>query len=44
LLYDEQDFRSQKLHEFNQHVKDDARTEQVMLTIREGVTLIRRLQ
>ena len=41
LLYDQDDFRSQKLHEFNQHVKKDDRVDQVVLTIREGVTLIR---
>merc|ERR1711936_1546404 len=40
LLYDETDDRSQKLHEFNQHVKKDPRVEQVVLTVREGVTLI----
>jgi 3-dehydroquinate synthase len=43
LLYDATDMRSEKLHEFNQHVKNDARVEQVVLTIREGVTLIRRV-
>jgi len=43
LLYDqEDDMRAQKLHEFNQHVKNDERVEQVVLTVREGVTLIRR--
>merc|ERR1712156_875969 len=41
LLYDASDERSKKLHEFNQHVKNDPRTEQVMLTLREGVSLIR---
>lgn len=45
LLYDqESDVRSTKLHEFNQHVKNDKRTEQVVLTMREGVTLIRPVQ
>jgi len=44
LLYDqEDDMRAQKLHEFNQHVKNDSRVEQVALTLREGVTLIRRM-
>jgi len=44
LLYDQgSDVRSLKLHEFNQHVKNDSRTEQVVLTVREGVTLIRRV-
>merc|ERR1739845_167241 len=43
LLYDqEDDMRATELHEFNQHVKNDDRVEQVVLTIREGVTLIRR--
>jgi len=42
LLYDQDsDVRSTKLHEFNQHVKNDKRTEQVVLTVREGVTLIK---
>jgi caffeoyl-CoA O-methyltransferase len=43
LLYDDNDVRSQKLHEFNQHVKNDSRTEQVVLTIREGITMIKRI-
>jgi len=43
LLYDQNDVRSTKLHEFNQHVKNDKRTEQVVLTIREGITLIKRV-
>lgn len=43
LLYDKKDFRSQKLHEFNQHVKNDDRVEQVVLTVREGISIIRRL-
>jgi predicted O-methyltransferase YrrM len=42
LLYDAGDERRQKLHEFNQHVKNDPRVEQVMLTIREGITMIKR--
>jgi len=43
LLYDqEEDMRATKLHEFNQLVKNDDRVEQVVLTVREGVTLIRR--
>ena len=41
LCYDQKDERSQKLHEFNQHVKNDDRVEQVVLTVREGVTMIR---
>jgi len=43
LLYDKEDFRSQKLHEFNQHVKNDKRVEQVQLTIREGISIIIRI-
>jgi len=43
LLYDKSDSRSQKLHEFNQHVKNDKRVEQVQLTIREGISIIRRV-
>lgn len=41
LLYDESDERSRKLHQFNQFVKNDKRVEQVILTIREGITMIR---
>merc|ERR1711990_794629 len=43
LLYDQADMRSQKLHEFNQMVKNDKRVEQFMLTIREGVTMIKKV-
>ena len=43
LLYDKTDIRSQRLHEFNQHVKNDKRVEQVVMTIREGITMIRRI-
>ena len=44
LLYDQDDDeRAQKLHEFNAFVKQDKRVEQVVLTIREGVSLIRPL-
>ena len=41
LLYDAEDERSVDLHRFNQHVKNDPRVEQVVLTMREGVTVIR---
>ena len=41
ILYDESDFRSQKLHEFNTLVKNDDRVEQVVLTVREGITMIK---
>merc|ERR1711988_353845 len=45
LLYDQSaDMRSQRLHDFNQHVKNDKRVEQVVLTMREGVTLIKPVQ
>ena len=40
LLYDADDERTQKLHEFNQHVKNDTRVEQTILTVREGVSII----
>ena len=43
LLYDKTDIRSQRLHEFNQHVKNDQRVEQVVLTMREGITMVRRI-
>ena len=41
LLYDSSDERSKRLHEFNQFVKNDKRVEQVVLTIREGITMIK---
>lgn len=41
LLYDETDERSKKLHEFNQFIKNDKRVEQVILTIREGISMIK---
>ena len=44
LLYDKNDIRSQKLHEFNLHVKNDRRVEQVILTLREGVTVVRKVR
>lgn len=44
LLYDKTDIRSQRLHEFNQHVKNDKRVEQVVLTIREGITIVRKIK
>mmetsp|Transcript_16448 Transcript_16448/g.26872 ORF Transcript_16448/g.26872 Transcript_16448/m.26872 type:complete len:414 (+) Transcript_16448:67-1308(+) len=43
LVYDEEDSRRKALHLFNQHVKNDARVEQCVLTVREGVTLISRV-
>ena len=33
---------ARSIQRFNEHVRDDARVESVLLTIREGVTLIRR--
>ncbi|XP_063723327.1 uncharacterized protein LOC134851255 [Symsagittifera roscoffensis] len=42
LLYDENDERRNALHRFNRKVANDDRVEQVLLTIREGVTMIRR--
>ena len=44
LLYDKSDIRSHRLHEFNQYVKNDKRVEQVVLTIREGVTIVRKIK
>jgi len=41
LVYDEGDERRQRLHDFNRRVKADPRVEQVVLTIREGISLIR---
>ncbi len=42
LLYDQGDERRVALHKFNQHVKNDDRVEQVVLTMREGITMISR--
>ena len=44
LVYDEEDERRQRLHDFNRRVKNDPRVEQVVLTIREGISLIRPIQ
>jgi len=43
LVYDEDDSRREALHLFNQHVKNDERVEQAVLTLREGVTIISRV-
>ena len=43
LVYDEDDARRTALHLFNQHVKNDDRVEQAVLTLREGVTIISRV-
>jgi len=42
LLYDENDDRRNALHRFNRKVSADERVEQVLLTIREGITMIKR--
>merc|ERR1711871_454493 len=42
LVYGKDDVRRQKLHEFNRMVLADDRVEQTVLTVREGVTIIRR--
>eukprot|EP00466_Bigelowiella_natans_P004777 jgi/Bigna1/38690/e_gw1.27.40.1 len=43
LVYREGDMRRQKLHEFNEYVRNDPRVEQVVLTVREGISIIRAL-
>jgi len=43
LVYDEDDSRRQALHLFNQHVKNDERVEQAMMTVREGISIITRV-
>jgi len=43
LVYDEEDGRRDALHRFNQHVKNDQRVEQAVMTVREGITIISRL-
>ena len=40
--YDEDDIRRQRLHEFNVMVANDDRVEQTVLTVREGITIIRK--
>jgi len=41
LIYLDEDERTKKLHEFNQHVRRDKRVNQVVVTAREGITIIR---
>merc|ERR1711988_159620 len=41
LVYRKGDMRRNALHNFNQHVANDARVEQTVLTVREGITMIR---
>jgi len=43
LVYDEDDSRRKALHEFNQRVKNDTRVEQAVMTVREGITMISRV-
>ena len=43
LVYDEDDDRRLALHQFNQAVKNDPRVEQVVMTVREGITMISRV-
>ena len=42
LVYDKDDIRRQRLHEFNMMVANDDRVEQTVLTVREGITIIRK--
>lgn len=43
LLFDKEDSSRQSLHEFAQKVRDDDRVEQVMLTVREGILIARKV-
>lgn len=43
LVFAEDDPTRQFLHDFNQYVRRDKRVEQVMLTIREGVLMVRKI-
>jgi len=43
LVYDHDDDRRLALHQFNQLVKNDDRVEQVLMTVREGITMISRI-
>ena len=40
LVYEKDDIRRQRLHEFNTMVSNDDRVEQNVLTVREGITII----
>lgn len=42
LVYDKNDMRRQRLHDFNMMVAADERVEQSVLTVREGITIIQR--
>ncbi len=42
-VLDPKDDDSRAIVAFNQHVREDPRVEQVMLTVRDGITLIRRV-
>lgn len=43
LVYGDDDPSRRKLHLFNQKVRNDKRVEQVMLTVREGILLVRKV-
>jgi len=43
LVYDDDDSRRTALHQFNQHVKNDSRVEQAVMTVREGISIIARV-
>lgn len=43
LVYDEKDPVRDSLHHFAQFVRSDTRVEQVMLTVREGILLVRKV-
>ena len=42
LVYDQNEETAIKLHEFAQYVRRDERTEQVMLTVREGILMVQK--
>ena len=42
LVYDQSSDWSKKLHEFLEHVREDPRVEQTLLTVREGVLLVQK--
>eukprot|EP00178_Gracilaria_changii_P022737 TRINITY_DN677_c0_g1_i1.p2 TRINITY_DN677_c0_g1~~TRINITY_DN677_c0_g1_i1.p2 ORF type:complete len:903 (-),score=140.60 TRINITY_DN677_c0_g1_i1:12111-14819(-) len=44
LVYGKNDPAQQSLHEFAQYVRADKRTEQVMLTVREGILMVRKVE
>lgn len=43
MVHGETDETTRAIHEFNEHVARDTRTHKVMVPIRDGITIIRRI-